>query len=113
MNLLDTKVERMNRETENLQRENNNLRLNEEKLRLELNNAEKQRDLYRDKYNESKSKNSRMSSKLLDIETEFKEIVEEKERENQSRLIKRSEESQKKLEKYESKQKVIHINNSS
>jgi len=110
MNLLDTKVERMNRETENLQRENNNIRLNEEKLRLELANAEKQRDLYREKYEESKSKNSRMSSKLLDIETEFKEIMEEKERENHTKLLKRSEESQKKLEKYESKQKVMQVN---
>ena len=39
------------------QKENSNLRLNDEKQRLDLNAIEKQRDNYRDKFQEQKNKN--------------------------------------------------------
>jgi len=67
MHGLKGKLEKMSSELEFIQRENNTLRMNEERLRTELSNLEKQRDSYRDKYQDYKGKNNVTSSKLMDV----------------------------------------------
>jgi predicted RNase H-like nuclease (RuvC/YqgF family) len=57
----------MAKEIEHLQRDNNALRSNEERLRQEMLNLEKQRDNYREKYQETKSKNNILNSKLAEV----------------------------------------------
>lgn len=57
----------MAREIEHLQRDNNTLRSNEERIRQELVNLEKQRDNYREKYQETKSKNTILNTKLTEV----------------------------------------------
>jgi hypothetical protein len=108
-NLFETKIERMMREMESLQRENNNLRNNEERLRQDILSAEKQRDIFRDKYQDYKTKANIMTTKLAEIEFEFKSIIFEKEKESELKFLKKSEDSQRKQEKNDSKQKVMII----
>ena len=57
----------MAKEIEHLQRDNNALRSNEERLRQEMLNLEKQRDNYREKYQETKSKNNILNTKLTEV----------------------------------------------
>lgn len=57
----------MAKEIEHLQRDNNALRSNEERIRQELLNFEKQRDNYREKYQETKSKNNILNAKLAEV----------------------------------------------
>jgi hypothetical protein len=61
----------MSREIENLQRDNNVLRSNEERIRQEAINFERQRDNYREKYQEIKSKNSILNTKLTEVYINF------------------------------------------
>lgn len=96
----------MTREIETLQRENNSIKSHEETLRQELLNCEKQRDVFRDKYHDYKARNSMMNTKLSEIESEFNTILIEKEKENMFRMEKKNEDSLKKKEKIDSKQKV-------
>lgn len=57
----------MTKDIEYLQRDNNTLRSNEERIRQETFNLEKQRDNYREKYQETKSKNNILNSKLSEV----------------------------------------------
>ena len=68
VNNIETKLEKMTKEIESLQRENNNLRVNEERIRTELIAMEKQRDSYRDKYQDYKGKNNILNVKLAEVE---------------------------------------------
>lgn len=52
---------------EYLQRENSQLRLSEERNRQELLSLEKQRDNYRDKYQDYKQKNTITNAKLIEV----------------------------------------------
>lgn len=67
MNSIEEKLDKMTKEIEHLQRDNNALRTNEERLRQELLNLEKQRDNYREKYQETKSKNNILNTKLTEV----------------------------------------------
>jgi hypothetical protein len=67
VNAIETKLEKMSKEIEYLQRENHQLRTNEERLRTELNSLEKQRDNYRDKYQDYKQKNNILNVKLNEV----------------------------------------------
>jgi len=57
----------MAKKIEHLQRDNNALRSNEERLRQELLSLEKQRDNYREKYQDTKSKNNILNGKLAEV----------------------------------------------
>ncbi len=57
----------MAKEIEHLQRDNNSLRSNEERLRQEMLNFEKQRENYREKYQETKAKNNILNTKLNEV----------------------------------------------
>lgn len=57
----------MTKEIEVLQRENNLLRQNEERIRHDSLNYEKQRDNYREKYQEIKAKNDLLNTKLIEV----------------------------------------------
>jgi len=57
----------MAKEIEHLQRDNNALRSNEERIRQELINLEKQRDNFREKYQETKAKNNILNTKLNEV----------------------------------------------
>lgn len=67
VNKIEEKLDKMAKEIELLQRDNNSLRSNEERLRGELLNLEKQRDNYREKYQETKSKNNILNTKLGEV----------------------------------------------
>jgi len=57
----------MAKEIENLQRDNNVLRQNEERIRQESLGYERQRDNYREKYQDIKAKNGILNSKLSEV----------------------------------------------
>ncbi len=57
----------MAKEIENLQRDNNILRQNEERIRQESIGYERQRDNYREKYQDIKAKNGILNSKLSEV----------------------------------------------
>lgn len=57
----------MTKDIEYLQKDNNTLRSNEERIRQEIFNLEKQRDNYREKYQETKTKNNILNSKLSEV----------------------------------------------
>ena len=107
MDTFENKLEKMNKDIENLQRENNNLRSNEERLRQENLNNEKQRDNFRNKYQEHKTKNSILNLKISEIEGDFKAILIEKEKETQFKIMKKVDDNNKKSEKTDTKQKVL------
>jgi hypothetical protein len=64
---IETKLDKMSREMELLQRDNNTLRVNEARLRQEILNLEKQRDTYQEKYQDHKTKNNLLNSKLSEV----------------------------------------------
>ena len=103
INKIEEKIDFLTKEIDKLQKENSNLRLNDEKQRLDLNAIEKQRDNYRDKFQEQKNKNDFLSNKLNEIENDFKMLIKEKENENYLKL--KQEENKK--NKIESKAKII------
>ena len=103
INKIEEKINFLTKEIDKLQKENSNLRLNDEKQRLDLNAIEKQRDNYRDKFQEQKNKNDFLSNKLNEIENDFKILIKEKENENYLKL--KQEENKK--NKIESKAKII------
>lgn len=67
MIILETRLVKMQQELEFIQRENNNLRVNDERLRNEINNLEKQRDTYSEKYHDYKGRNNLLNSKLEEV----------------------------------------------
>ena len=93
----------MKREIEKLQKENSTLRSNDERQRQEILSLEKQRDSYKEKYQEQKSKNTLLNSKLAEIEEDFRNIMKEKENEQNLKL---KEEELKKM-KVDSKMKIL------
>ena len=100
---IDEKVDLLTREIETLQKENSGLRQNDERQILELNSMEKQRDNYRDKYQEQKNNNDLLATKLQEIESDFKNLM--KERENEQYLKMREDEERRM--KIESKNKLV------
>ncbi len=100
---IDEKVDLLTREIETLQKENSGLRQNDEKQRLELNSMEKQRDNYRDKYQEQKNNNDLLATKLQEIESDFKNLMKEKENEQ---YLKMREDEERRM-KFESKNKLV------
>ena len=101
---IDEKVDFLTREIDILQKENSGLRQNEERQRLELNSIEKQRDNYRDKYQEQKNNNDLLANKLQEIESDFKHLIKEKENEQ---YLKMKEDEERRL-KFESKNKLVN-----
>ena len=101
---IDEKVDLLTREIETLQKENSSLRQNDERQRLELNSMEKQRDNYRDKYQEQKNNNDLLATKLQEIESDFKNLMKEKENEQ---YLKMREDEERRL-KFESKNKLVN-----
>ena len=101
---IDEKVDLLTKEIETLQKENSGLRQNDERQRLELTSMEKQRDNYRDKYQEQKNNNDLLATKLQEIETEFKNLMKEKENEQ---YLKMKEDEERRL-KFESKNKLVN-----
>ena len=101
---IDEKVDFLTREIDILQKENSGLRQNEERERLELNSIEKQRDNYRDKYQEQKNNNDLLANKLQEIESDFKHLIKEKENEQ---YLKMKEDEERRL-KFESKNKLVN-----
>lgn len=67
VNNIEEKLEKMAQEIDHLQKTNNTLRSNEERIRQDLLNFEKQRDNYREKYQEMKSKNNILNTKLIEV----------------------------------------------
>lgn len=61
----------MTREIDNLQRDNNALRQNEERIRTESLGFERQRDNYREKYQDIKSKNNILNTKLEEVKNKL------------------------------------------
>ena len=100
---IDEKVDLLTREIETLQKENSGLRQNDEKQRLELNSMEKQRDNYRDKYQEQKNNNDLLATKLQEIESDFRNLMKEKENEQ---YLKMREDEERRM-KFESKNKLV------
>ena len=100
---IDEKVNLLTKEIETLQKENSNLRQNDERQRLELNSMEKQRDNYRDKYQEQKNNNDLLSTKLQEIESDFRNLMKEKENEQ---YLKMREDEERRM-KFESKNKLV------
>ena len=96
----------MTKDVECLQREKSKLESHLEILKQDLLICEKQRDHFRDKFHDYKARNNVMNSKLSEIETEFKTILNEKDNESQFIMEKKTEESLKKKEKLDTKQKV-------
>ena len=101
---IDEKVDFLTREIDILQKENSGLRQNEERQRLELNSIEKQRDNYRDKYQEQKNNNDLLANKLQEIESDFKNLMKEKENEQ---YLKMKDDEERRL-KFESKNKLVN-----
>ena len=101
---IDEKVDFLTREIDILQKENSGLRQNEERERLELNSIEKQRDNYRDKYQEQKNNNDLLANKLQEIESDFKHLIKEKENEQ---YLKMKDDEERRL-KFESKNKLVN-----
>ena len=101
---IDEKVDLLTREIETLQKENSGLRQNDERQRLELTSMEKQRDNYRDKYQEQKNNNDLLATKLQEIESDFKNLMKEKENEQ---YLKMKEDEERRL-KFESKNKLVN-----
>ena len=101
---IDEKVNLLTKEIETLQKENSNLRQNDERQRLELNSMEKQRDNYRDKYQEQKNNNDLLATKLQEIESDFRNLMKEKENEE---YLKMKEDEERRL-KFESKNKLVN-----
>lgn len=64
---LESKLIKLNQEMEFLQRENNTLRINEERIRVELTNVEKHRDSINEKYQDVKSQNNILNSRLIEV----------------------------------------------
>jgi chromosome segregation ATPase len=64
---IETKLDKMSKEMDILQRDNNTLRVNEARLRQEILNLEKQRDTYQEKYQDHKTKNNLLNSKLTEV----------------------------------------------
>ena len=93
----------LTREIETLQKENSSLRQNDERQRLELNSMEKQRDNYRDKYQEQKNNNDLLATKLQEIESDFRNLMKEKENEQ---YLKMREDEERRM-KFESKNKLV------
>lgn len=81
MNMIESRTDKLNDELERFKRENGNLRKTEEKLRAELQNMERQRDEYRDKYHEYKSQNTLTNSKVAEIEEELRKLMLDKQSE--------------------------------
>jgi len=100
---IDEKVNLLTKEIETLQKENSNLRQNDERQRLELNSMEKQRDNYRDKYQEQKNNNDLLATKLQEIESDFRNLMKEKENEQ---YLKMREDEERRM-KFESKNKLV------
>jgi hypothetical protein len=65
---------------------------------------EKQRDNYRDKYQEQKNNNDLLATKLQEIESDFKNLMKEKENEQ---YLKMREDEERRL-KFESKNKLVN-----
>ena len=95
----------MSKELEYIQRENSSFRSNEERLRHEILNLEKQRDSFREKYQEFKSKNTLLNTKVSEIESEIKNIMAEK----QNEVFDKKKVDELKKGKVETKQKVLKI----
>ena len=55
--------------------------MNEDKLKQDLNKSEKDKEIYKEKYREMKSKNSLMSSKIIEIESDLKTLMMDRESE--------------------------------
>lgn len=68
VNNIEVKLDKMGKEIEIQQRENSQLRLAEERMRQEISNLEKQRDNYRDKYQDFKLKNNVLNTKLTEVD---------------------------------------------
>ena len=100
---IEEKIDLLTREIEKLQKENSTLRSNDERQRQEILSLEKQRDSYKEKYQEQKSKNTLLNSKLAEIEEDFRNIMKEKENEQNLKL---KEEELKKM-KVDSKMKIL------
>ena len=100
---IEEKIDIMTREIEKLQKENTTMRATDERQRQEILSLEKQRDSYKEKYQEQKNKNNLLTTKLAEIEEDFKSIMKEKENEQNLKL---KEEQLKKM-KVDSKMKIL------
>ena len=103
-NKIEDKIDNLLKEIEKLQSENNILRNENEKQRIDLNNISKQRDDYKEKYNEQKNKNDLLCVKINEIENEFNNIKKEKMNDEYNKL--KYEENKK--NKNENKMKIVN-----
>lgn len=101
--MFETKLSRTVIELENLSRENKLYKLNEERLKQELSKTQRDKDLMKEKYRDTKNKNNILSLKINEIENDFKTIMIE--RENEYFELKKGTENKK--TKNDSKAKVI------
>ena len=67
VNNIENKLDKMAKEIEIQQRENSQLRLAEERMRQEISNLERQRENFREKYQDSKIKNNMLNTKLNEV----------------------------------------------
>lgn len=100
---IESKFDKMSKQIESLNYENSNLRMNEEKLRIENINLDKQKESFREKYQDYKNRYKMMSSKLVDLEGEFRNFLYQKDQETYE---KRKDEEIKK-QRIDSKQKIL------
>jgi ABC-type phosphate transport system auxiliary subunit len=101
---IEQKFEKMSKQIEQLTYDNNNLRLNEEKIRIENMSNEKQKENYREKYQDYKNRYKIMNAKLADLEAEFRNFLFMKEHETKEKM--RDQEN--KRQKNDSKQSILH-----
>ena len=100
---IEGKFDKMAKQIEQLTYDNNNLRIQEEKSRMENLNNEKQKESFREKYQDYKNRYKTMSTKLADIESEFRNFMYQKEQESYEKI----KDEEMKKQKFTSKQKIL------
>ena len=100
---IEQKFDKMVKQIEQLTYENSNLRSQEEKLRIENMSNDKQKESFREKYQDYKNRYKIMSGKLADLESEFRSFIYQKEQETYE---KRKDEEIKKKH-VDSKQRIL------
>ena len=72
---IENKFDKMLQQIDKLSSENNNFRISEEKSRININNIEKQKEDYFEKYQDYKNKYKILNNKLGDLESELRNLM--------------------------------------
>lgn len=100
---IELKFEKMAKQIDQLNLENTQLKIQDEKLRQDYLNSDKQREIYQEKYQDYKSRYKMLSSKLEDLEAEFRNLIYQRDYEQNER--RKNEEVRR--TRHDSKQKIL------